>query len=1460
MEFNNEEDLNDFKINGKKWSVYKDSYGTIVIQFISGGSTLTTGASEASEVTLFAYASDLSKPETIKPFQPGIDDVVVEGGGGSTPTPSVKLTGFSFPSSIKLKVGDSRKLRINIEPAGATGVNYSFSVANNATFNDGLLVPNTDKIRCTQKYSILEVEALRQSKDVIITAIVNQPSYDLSYSIKCNVEIEDITSSNFDLNNNTGIRNIEFQESLRELGIELILPDEGKEMYFNNTLLTEATLGKGDYEIHNTLLDTGLIGYNIDPSELLYKGGDVIYPSTITQKDGTLFLGNVTLTETQTTSFLEAKEIFQAYIKDNPGIWTSRDLTSPAPIYDSELFTVLPENASNSKAFKRNETYRFGIQLQDNQGKWTPAIPLLDTKCTGKVEFSKEININHLYRPKYLIEIPESIQEKLKLLGYYKIRPLVVLPTELNREIIAQGIVNSTVYNTNQRCNTEFAAQSSWFFRPIQGNYGRFGICNDQRAIKVTSVKNSIDENNIYKDVDITVDNNKTVVISANSSYWPSDFGKKTQASAGFPIAYRHHELIPPSFCRNSEFPHIWYNTGNEGLNGNITEVNIDGKTEYYHTVDSIYVNGIRDYYSANKGTKKSYWSRDYYSVDCSILTFHSPEIEFNKISDISGCKFRLVGYSLYSHAVKGIDIQQEGAYFNISEDTKNGRTINDTAISLKPSYSTHTTVKFPVTLKTKTSTENYPNEDKWPVTFATYTWNYPNMYDDEKYKLKVNKSSHLHVFDTTKYFDTPHLLETADAKIFDSSIDTIVLKFPEKANWGNTAWAPSTKNTFVYKGNVNDIIASFKPYAIKFYFTPFKNTNDNANYQSTLNSDSKYPIMGTINNSGSYSYNDGFYIIKKTKESSSPGWSTEKTPGNDKGAELYKTSQPIQLTYKSSPHGVIVLDCITRPNENFTRWLTLPRMDEYQERSVSTNTTSNYTIDGMTNTIWQDNLNISLPKDHRGYLYIGELYRDMTPEEKYGSLDNENNIWTVAGKSVSIDEKAIQYTEGDTFLSQYDCLKTYPRNNTDFNQVTEIGTFWVETRVNTATRYDNNRNQVSNMHVSPNNFNKFNPVYDQTDNFFTYRTIKDDLVENTKFPHTIVWSKQKIKGDKIDTWTNINMTATLDLDGIDGNLVKLYNFNNEIFSFQPKGINHILFNSRVQINSSDGIPIEIQNGYRVDGARKISSIGASHIKCINDNNSSVFFTDSLTKGIYTFNGSVVESLSDKLNFSVWASKNITNDSHVYVDHTNKNIYIRNINSNTKEVEVLGYSELLGEFESFYDYSSPIFKTNTSTYTLSIDDIIEEGVSNKSIILYKLYSNTNKSNDLNFTDSYISIIHNNSSIDNKCYSHIEFKADPIEKQDNFYLPFKGIKVDTQDGSSDIGTGYTKLIYDKYRPSNLKKKFNSWRIEIPRRRSIRFQNPWAKISLYLDRTASTKNNEIGNELGYSIPYLDVYFLE
>jgi hypothetical protein len=44
-----------------------------------------------------------------------------------------------------------------------------------------------------------------------------------------------------------------------------------------------------------TITDNGTIGEDVDYNELLFVGGEEITAGTLTQKDGTMFLGDITV-------------------------------------------------------------------------------------------------------------------------------------------------------------------------------------------------------------------------------------------------------------------------------------------------------------------------------------------------------------------------------------------------------------------------------------------------------------------------------------------------------------------------------------------------------------------------------------------------------------------------------------------------------------------------------------------------------------------------------------------------------------------------------------------------------------------------------------------------------------------------------------------------------------------------------------------------------------------------------------------------------------------------------------------------------------------------------------------------------------------------------------------------------------------------------------------------------------
>ena len=130
-----------------------------------------------------------------------------------------------------------------------------------------------------------------------------------------------------------------------------------------------------------TYTDTGLSGDSIDPTELLYVGGEEVSFGTMTQKDGTLFLGDITL----------KRKLLNQQTRDAVrGLFLTWNLQkvlsleSPSGYYPYD--NQLKQNSIQIKTFKYLEYYRFGLQAQHYTGKWSEPIWVDDIQNTKPIQ------------------------------------------------------------------------------------------------------------------------------------------------------------------------------------------------------------------------------------------------------------------------------------------------------------------------------------------------------------------------------------------------------------------------------------------------------------------------------------------------------------------------------------------------------------------------------------------------------------------------------------------------------------------------------------------------------------------------------------------------------------------------------------------------------------------------------------------------------------------------------------------------------------------------------------------------------------------------------------------------------------------------------------------------------------------------------------------------------------------
>lgn len=398
--------------------------------------------------------------------------------------------------------------------------------------------------------------------------------------------------------------------------------------------------------------------------------------------------------------------------------------------------------------------------------------------------------------------------------------------------------------------------------------------------------------------------------------------------------------------------------------------------------------------------------------------------------------------------------------------------------------------------------------------------------------------------------------------------------------------------------------------------------------------------------------------------------WSDRKSVGDDQGT---KVSDPISMKYKSTPH--IVMCCPAGA------------------------TLSN---DGT----WSG-------------LYIVEFVRNnVTDIDKFGSSADATNLnWIRCGESVELSGAVdINYLQGDCYFQRYDCLKTYPFTNEDTNSVIELFSTTLETYVNLDFRTDKNRGGGNNTALLHTNFNLYNHAsYEQSGNFFTHHGLDYSRLSKSVFPNAITWSLEKHFGEDVDNWTSIDASNVLEVDGALGKLNRLINYNNDVYAFQDIGFSQLLFNSRVQIPASDGVPIEITNGMKMQGKRYISTkIGCTNKWSIIETPSGLYFNDDILRTTYLFNGQL-QDLSTTKGMKSWMNEHCAqevwnpstfNNCRAFYDKVGKDVYW--IYGDT----ALVYSEVLGQYMSFMDYGGvPLIENagNSTFATLSVTNTIPTG-------------------------------------------------------------------------------------------------------------------------------------------------------
>lgn len=1189
-----------------------------------------------------------------------------------------------------------------------------------------------------------------------------------------------------------------------------------------------------------SIVDNNTTGDVVDPTYLLYVGGKDIIANCIASKDNTLFLGGITYNR---------KSVYDLDIRDSelklfpaPNLEVKpRTINLPAQDVEYRYANQLSENTST---FKRGETYRLGCRFQYKSGEWSDPVWVKDYDYNYS---NLSYNGSVLNLGKIVGTISDELRDKLIANGYKKVQALIVQPSYRDRSIIAQGILCPTVGNVGNRAQGGGAwAQSSWLLRP----------------------------------------------------WYTQPIG---DGYLGAIPACQHDYSLPFGRDRAVELQ-------------NMAIMDDQNSSLYQLTYDEMIASG-------DDQAESLYGA---FVVDQSIVTMHSPDIEFGDIINLLDSEVSLslhkVGEVRFSSNKGEIDIQTSTP---VADPDASG--FIKRSLSGDGSRTLISGLFYEDSMVDDKDGGKTIKRHKTPRLWMTYMWHRSGSLNNDCVRpegtgtrtseLKKKMITNLKVSNSTVY-TSPVSLPMTDVKAFNSN-EVALTRLKKMEN--------NNMKSVVYYGNVDTLIPAYMQYS--FMCTPDKATelnNPSATFNGTATVQgegkpfanlSVVDMKGTSDSMiGSVKSGTMPYIVEtkttintdtgETEEGSSSSTEITSTGTRTTSVNISGKAQIVLNISDGKFTGSITLlqsavagdgtevpvnyswDIYGETNyvpsvkkfkggklgwgHRHTKWETVTPLFTSPTQSIDDEGTG---ISGSSD-IGDNYEALKLAKDSirmryksaphavisldsplssltsSASLYLAELRQDPG-KLRYGGKTEEalrNNLWIPAGPAKNISDSKVEWIWGDTWFQRYDCLKTYPFTFEDINQVTEIGSFYCESRVNIDGRYDRNRGSTS-FSLSPVNFNLINPVYSQLDTFFTSRMLDDDYYKVTDYPSQFLWTGVKTPASDTDIWTNLHIASTYDMDGSNGRLTAIQPFNDILLGFQDKALSQILFNSRVQIQASDGVPIEIANSQKVEGLRSYSTnIGCQDKFSIVTTPMGIYFMDNNNHNLYKFDGQL-NNIGLQLGSLYWARENYWDVTWRYPKQNSKYNGIRlSYDPKYQDVyftpgadydnrEALCYSEQLGQFTSMMSYGGAVmFPHKARFYSIAP---APDGL----MTLWENFPSDSDSYNNIFgvpRDYGFSFISNDNPTITKIFDTIEMRADCYipngNRDDNFGLlgsdlthvnqtgkPFNVIRVDNE--YQDTG----EIVLND---TNMRKKFRVWRALIPRKKGSRerIRNPWAKITL------------------------------
>jgi hypothetical protein len=472
---------------------------------------------------------------------------------------------------------------------------------------------------------------------------------------------------------------------------------------------------------------------------------------------------------------------------------------------------------------------------------------------------------------------------------------------------------------------------------------------------------------------------------------------------------------------------------------------------------------------------------------------------------------------------------------------------------------------------------------------------------------------------------------------------------------------------------------------------------------------------------------------------------------------------------------------------------------------------------------------------DAGDYGQIIELYRIL--ENQYGGdtyTARQGNRYIPYSSVQPISENVTTEHIGDTFIQKFNFLKAFRVENTDI-QMVEIVSIPVETSINLDLRYDLLKNRPDNKEADENTSYGWNTVYNQTNN--TIRSVPRpfNFTEINNFPVNIIPSRIKIPGELVDSFTDFLINDAKSLDGKYGEITGLGEHQDQVYSFQRNAVAAISINPRVQIQASDGIPIELGTGRLIERYQYLTTNSGTVSKwSIVKTKNGLMYVDLFNRSINFLADQELSTVSGLYNkvkdFCRTEQKNIEADDVLnkmgvlaHYDNNREDIYFTFL-SPTDTGFTVAFNGLSQGFTSYYDFvPTSYIQLNGEMLTTNDNTRLWEHGKGDYQTFYGQYYPLS-----------LTLLANPEPYRNKTFDNMMIHTEvSLDGQDQPFTTFNTVRVwnDYQD------SGVQPLDINE----RLSRRFRNWFFNLPRQENSRdrINNQWAFIKLEFNHEENYK---------------------